>query len=455
MRVKLFLIFFACVFFFWMGDASAKTAGDSPGQIWQVGARHWDEIEERYYSEWVEKTISEDFFIHYDIPVDCADVPYAIRWIYARISHLPAAVTTRDGHLFGHWSTTWAHLPTNRHWYQDQRFRRALLYILSETSSRTLPKDTYPIGISRDTLLAGTVFIGDGHAGIVGSIVRDGSMYSPVQTWEATLPRKVTKLRQRSYFATWTDKIAGTGLVMFRWPIYSSGRWMYLERVKQPLYSNEQYHTNFCHIGEFFDEAVARRIDPGPYEPTKRVDLILRSIYQYLNERVSVVREGFRHCHPGKCTEGSYLWEIYSTPSRDDMIAYEIEHLHKIIRANGLDEDVINKEMNKMIIHIDDRLTVSLKYVVQNYHWLSHNPADSIEARWGLKKCNRIHAKMKLSLAAMDFVEQKYRAADPDYADQGRRSHLMDLRWLQQEVVRAGCKDQLLPGSEKILRMIY
>jgi hypothetical protein len=51
----------------------------------------------------VEKNITEDFFIRYKIPIDCADVPCAARWIYARIAHLPAAASTKEGKLIGKW----------------------------------------------------------------------------------------------------------------------------------------------------------------------------------------------------------------------------------------------------------------------------------------------------------------------------------------------------------------
>ncbi len=112
----------------------------------------------------MEKTVTEDFFIRYDIPVDCADVPYALRWIYARIAHLPAAATNEDGRLFGHWSTAWGHLPASQDWFRDQRFRRALLSMLEETSTKTIPADTRGNtgGMHRtSTLASGEAFVAD------------------------------------------------------------------------------------------------------------------------------------------------------------------------------------------------------------------------------------------------------------------------------------------------------
>src|SRR4030043_2489082 len=91
---------------------SSQALNESPGQVWQVGDRRWTVEEEHRFEKWVDETMAEDFFIRYKIPTDCADAVYAIRWIYARINHFPAAVTTKDGRLIGHWSTDWKNFPT-------------------------------------------------------------------------------------------------------------------------------------------------------------------------------------------------------------------------------------------------------------------------------------------------------------------------------------------------------
>ena len=445
------LVFLACCVFCWAGGGLAETMRESAAQVWQVGSRRWDIVEEQRFAVWVEKTVTEDFFIRYDIPVDCADVPYALRWIYARITHLPAAATREDGRIFGHWSTAWGYLPTSQDWFRDRRFRMALLSMLAETSTKTIPADTYPIRIAPNSVLAGTVFLGDGHAGIVGRIVVDGSMYSPVQTWEATLPRKETKLRQSSFFSTWPDADAGSGLLRFRWPVSFGGRWEYLPRPDQPFYSDEQYSTGFCRTGELFDEAVARRIDPTSYNPMERAGKIIGSIYRYLLERVPLVQAGYVRCRNHTCPEGSPLWEIYSTPGRDEMVAYEIQHLLKIVKDSGLNEGVIKAMMKGMTLPIEEGQTVSLDYIVQNYPWLSHDPGDSIEARWGLRRCEMIRAGIQNALQALDFVERRYGATDPEYAEYGRSLRLLDLKRLKEEARRAGCNEPRPLPQEKPL----
>lgn len=436
------IIILACFLFCCPGDSSAKTVRESAGQIWPVGSRRWDVAAEQRFAAWLEKTVSEDFFIKHNIPIDCADVPYALRWIYARIEHLPAAATLVDGRLYGHWSTDLAHLPTHREWSRDRRFRRALFQLLDRTSTSTLPRDTYPIRIAPDSLLAGTVsIVSDSHAGIVGSIVLDGSEYSPIRTWEVSLPRKVKKLNQRSYFSSRPDSAAGTGLVRFCWPVLSGGRWGYLPHHKHPFYSREQYRHDFCRAGELFDEAVARRIAPSPHDPLEKIARISEAIRHYLEERVPLVLQGYQRCKRSDCSEGSHLWEVYSTPGRDDMIAFQVKHLLKVIRSSGLDQDTLNKMLEDVVIPISPERSVSLAHIVQNYLWLSPDPGDSIEARWGLNLCRMISDQIKSTLQDLDFTEQRYRVADPDYADSVRSRHVTKLKWLQDEGKRVDCRE--------------
>src|SRR3972149_6191896 len=104
-----FLILFLFIVF--SAPSFSQALSESPLQVWKVGERRWTSEEERRYGQWVEENLTEDFFIRYQIPIDCADVPYAVRWIYARIAHPPAAATTKHDKFIGHWSTQWKHLP--------------------------------------------------------------------------------------------------------------------------------------------------------------------------------------------------------------------------------------------------------------------------------------------------------------------------------------------------------
>jgi hypothetical protein len=270
-----------------------------------------------------------------------------------------------------------------------------------------------------------------------------------VQTWEATLPRKVKKLSKKNYFSARADIDTGSGLMRFRWPIPAGNRWKYLPKEEHPFFSMEQYGPDFNHTGSFFGEEVAKRIDPTPYDPREKARLIIGSIYEYLLERAALVEEGYRQCQQRDCSEGSYLWEAYSTPSRDDRLAFKINHLRRIIKNNKLDEGSLRKIMAGMVIPVNEELTVTVDYVVQNYRWLSHDPGDPIDARWGLRKCEMILAEMDATLQALDFVKRRYSITNAEYYERRRQMNLADLRRLKQDGERSGCKtlDIPIPGT--------
>ncbi len=420
----------------------SQTLNDSPDQVWKVGDRRWTVEEEYQFGKWVDETVTEDFFIRYKIPTDCADAVYAIRWIYARINHLPAAATTRDGRLIGHWSTDWKHLPTHPEWHRDERFRAALFYLLPKTWTGTLPLDTYPVRISPDSVTPGTLFlVTESHTGIIGHVFLDGSQAHPLQIWESMLPRKVQKLSLRYFFSARPESKVRSGLVRFKWLVPENGEWKYLPDKEHPFYSEEQYHSAFYNGYADFIEAVAKRIDPKAYAPAEKMIRVIGTITRFLRERVPIVLAGYQACYRGGCPEGSDRWEIHSTPGRDGMIILMMDHLSEIIAWNHLDKEGAERMMKAISIDTSEKHSVTFYDVYQNNLWLSSHPEDSIEARWGLKKCERIHEEIRTTHDSIDFIEKTYRKKDPEYADFSVRQQEHILRRFIEEWTRSECRE--------------
>ncbi len=420
----------------------SQTLDESSDQIWEVGDRRWSVEEERRFEQWVDETITEDFFIRYKIPTDCADAVYAIRWIYSRIAHLPAAATTKEGRWIGHWSTDWKHLPTHPEWHRDARFRAALFYLFPKTWTGTLPFDTYPVRISPDSVTPGTLFLlTESHTGIIGHVFLDGSQAHPLQTWESGLPVKVQKLSSGYFFSARPEFKARSGLVKFRWPVSENGEWTYLPVQEHPFYSEEQYRPGFCKDSADFVEAVAKRIDPTDYAPREKMVRVMGTITRYLRERVPIVLAGYQECHNRVCPEGSEAWENHSTRGRDGMIVSLMDHLSQIIKSNPLDRERTKVMMENIPIHITENRSVTLYHVYQNYLWLSPHPEHSLEARWGLNKCEMIFAQTRTTHDSIAFIEKTYRRKDPAYAVFSIRQQQQDLRRLSQEWIRSECKE--------------
>jgi len=424
---------------------------ESSDQVWEVGDRRWTVEEEHRFEKWVDETITEDFFIRYKIPTDCADAVYAIRWIYARVEHLPAAATTTDGKLIGHWSTDWKHLPSHSDWAQDKRFRAALLYMLSATWTGTLPHDTYPVRISPDSVTPGALLLmAESHVVMVGHVSPGGSQAHPLQTWESMLPVKVRKLILRNFFSPRPESRVHSGLVKFRWPVFENDEWKYLPVKEHPFYSEEQYSPHFYEGSGDFVEAVAKRIDPTRYAPAEKMAKVMETVTRFLRERVPIVLAGNQQCRNGGCPEASELWEIYSTPGRDGMIISLMGHLSQIIESNHLDREMVKGMMEAIPIAIAENRSVSLYHVYQNHLWFSSHPEDSIEARWGLKKCEMIHAQTRTAQNSIAFVERTYRKKDPRYADFSVQQQELLLGRLTEEWTRSGCRESLLTPVKKV-----
>ena len=426
---------------------------ESSDQLWEVGDRRWTVEEERRFEKWVEETITEDFFIRYKIPTDCADAVYAIRWIYARIAQLPVAATTRDGKRIGHWSTDWKHLPTHPDWDKDERFRAALFYLLLMTWTGTLPFDTYPVRISPDSVTPGTLFlVTQSHTGIIGHVFLDGSQAHPLQTWESALPVKVQKLSLKYFFSTRPESKTRAGLVKFRWPVSENGEWKYLPIEEHPFYSEEQYTSRFCEGSADFVEAVSRKIDPTNYAPMERMEKVIGTVTRILRERIPIVLAGYQQCSNGDCPEASELWEIHNTLGRDGMIVSLMDHLSQIIELNHLDPEMVKGMMEAIPIDISENRSVTLYHVYQNHLWLSPHPEDSIEARWGLKKCETIHAQTRTANDSIAFIERTYRKKDPHYADFTIRTQQQLLARLSGEWTKSECRESLLTPEKEVRR---
>ena len=424
---------------------------ESSDQLWEVGDRRWTVEEERRFERWLEETVTEDFFIRYKIPTDCADVVYAIRWIYARIAQLPVAATTREGRWIGHWSTDWKHLPTHPDWDKDERFRAALSYVLPKTWTGTLPFDTYPVRVSPDSVRPGTLFlVTQSHTGMIGHVFLDGSQAHPLQTWESALPVKVQKLSLKYFFSTRPEPKSRAGLVKFRWPVPENGEWKYLPVEEHPFYSEEQYASGFCEGSADYTETVARRIDPTNYPPMQKMVNVMGTIARLVRERIPIVLAGYEQCGSGDCPEASELWEIHNTVGRDGMIISLKEHLSQIIELNRLDPGLAKGMMEAIPIDISKDRSVTLYHVYQNHLWLSPHPEDSIEARWGLKKCETIYAQTRSANDSIAFIERTYRKKDPRYANFTIRTQQQLLVRLSEEWTKSECKEALLTPERRI-----
>ena len=289
------------------------------------------------FSHWIATNIDEEIFERTGLATDCADLEYALTWIFAREHGLPAANRlSGTGALFTQDSMrgAWMSLPTAAAWHQDKRFLAALDYLLDNTYTHMLMRDAYPIAINEAALAPGAFHLGKmaqtGHTQVVANLLLEGDIYFPVRVLYSDVPRKVRKLFADFFFSDIEAKAGEAGFFRMRWPVLSGGEWKLAAPESHPHYSLEQFHPDFAQGRADWMEAVQYRLlngRPGP-SPKTKLQAMVNRLYSRWLDRVDVVTEGYEKCSGGgRCPRGSQAWEDWSTPSRDRVVGVLVDGL--------------------------------------------------------------------------------------------------------------------------------
>jgi hypothetical protein len=122
------------------------------------------------------------------------------------------------------------------------------------------------------------------------------------------------------------------------------------------------------------------------------------------------------------------------------MINLLMDHLSEIIELNHLDREMAEEMMKAISIDISKNRSVTFYDVYQNCSWLSPDPKESIEARWGLKKCEMIQAQIRTARDSIVFIETIYGRKDPKYADFSIRQQQEILWRLNEQLTKSECR---------------
>ena len=214
------------------GDVAWPTVTETRGPgIWKVTTA-WTAEWEAKYATWFHDEFRDDFFQRYQISTDCADAAFAARWIFARINGLPAAnrlpgsglLMTQDS-----MRSAWASLPTATDWSQDRRFRAALDYLLDETYTHTLMVDTYPVAMSPEAIVPGTISLHfhDGNTGHTMQLwkVDLSGQNAPLTFVFSNVPKVVRVLEKSTSIGFVLPSEGKDALLHHRWPIAVAGGW--------------------------------------------------------------------------------------------------------------------------------------------------------------------------------------------------------------------------------------
>lgn len=355
--------------------------------IWKV-TRSWDLDWEEKYSRWVEQNLDKDFFVRNNLATDCADVAYALRWIFARNNALPMGATLAGtGVVFTHESgkAEWAQLPAHADWNKDQRFLKALNWLLNNVYTRTLWTDGYPLEISAKSIRPGAINLLGGHTELIARLINDGKTI-PIQLLSSTVPRQVRELSGRAMTDGSPVAEDQGGLLQFRWLEKTQGAWVLRAKSAMPLYSREQYEGKLCEGTENFSMCIYQRLGMT-FNPRTAVVSMVDSLTDLTRARIAVVRDGISFCAQNNCAPGTQGWEDHSTPTRDARLRAAYVSAEQVIgELSVLDSSLYSlwssQLTSRMLTEVQSGLSLATFLGRLNARLVSFDPRDPSDSRW-------------------------------------------------------------------------
>jgi hypothetical protein len=390
------------VLFFWLlfcGTVSAHAQG-----VWR-DTNQWDENWENRYSEWVHVTADNlSFFNELGMKIDCADVVYAYRWIFARINGLPAMASIDAKSRFSNRTTRpeWAKLPTAVHWRDDKRFLRALEFLANNKGTINLKYDGYPIAINTKSMTPGVFYLfRDKHAQLVRAVDFTDPNTTPMELVQGTTPRSRQDLTRIHYWSAEQPTHSDAGFMKFRTPVVSKGTLTYRPVIAEPHYSIEQSRpgllSNWMNNKTDLSAEIKPTFTGYVYDILKpnldRSRLITNGIDEVVKlfaVRKEMAEKGFEICK-GVCDPNGQLFDDWSTPTRDQRLRDLFKQVASDVgNARFLGENIhhywYNCIYNTTAVVIDDKpITLHALWVIWvRENIFSSNPNDPIAKRWGL-----------------------------------------------------------------------
>ena len=359
--------------------------------IWKV-KNQWSTKWEDAYTDWVSENFTKDFFVEYNIKTDCADALIALRWIFSRMNSLPMASTLAgSGILFTQDSIKekWLTLPTHKLWYKDQLFRTVIDFVLDNTYTHTLIRDSYPVAIDPAHFGPGVHLVdlhgSSGHTRIVSFTDFTGKK-APIKVYSSTMPKAVRSLIEGLYSDSDQVIINKGGIFRYRWAKLKNNNWELENKKNHPYYSEEQYDPAFVPKDSNFAIEIYKRLSPH-FSPMLVLNESIKDLRNKFKSRIKIVEEGYDFCSQNDCEPGSTNYDDWSTPSRDEQIQEAINAIEKLTNSLSVIEPLLKEQKSKA-------------YKLKSFNWgqqkislnqlaflwdkklPSHDPRSSIAQRW-------------------------------------------------------------------------
>ena len=363
-------------------------------KLWEpTNTWNWDW--ELKYADWISKNVDKTFMQKYQIPSDCADLAYLLRWIFARDHSLPMATRlSATGKYMTHETVLkeWEKLSTDPEWFKDKRFRAALKYVSGQTYTHTLIDDSYPVALNSEAFTEGIHHLHlrdhSGHTMLVHRVDKSGGV--PIQVLYSNMPIEIRELYEAPFTDSSWPQDGTVGFLRFRWPQKTNSGWSLVSKSKMPFYSLEQFSEDLKKEGESFFIVAFKRVSPN-FDPKRLVLETIDSIFAQFANRVKVIEDGFAFCQTNSCEPGTDGDENWSTPSRDrrlreTLMALDLTYsmYKKIVPSETMAAEFKNKFDLFRITTNGKTMGFNHAFMAMNFELASSDPRVPIAERWAL-----------------------------------------------------------------------
>lgn len=378
----------------WSGET--QTVKSQPNKrLWEA-TNSWTWDWELKYAKWIADHVDKTFMQKYNIPSDCADLAYIVRWIFARQNSLPVAnKLSSTGKFMTHETVLkeWENLSTDPDWSKDKLFRTALRYLTRQTYTHILMRDSYPIALNSESITEGVHHLQlrekSGHTMLVYKIDHTGGV--PVRVLYSNVPIEVRELYESPFNDVSWPEADKRAFLRFRWPQKTSTGWSLIPAAKMPYYSLEQFSEDITKEGPSFFVVAFKRIAPN-FNPLNLIEENLNSIFSQFENRVRIVEEGFKYCQSHDCSPGTAGDEDWSTPSRDQRIRDTFEAMSQAIdlfmemtEDGEFPQKIADQMKNYQLFIQGETYGFVPLYVSSMIELMNSDPRVSIGERWTLK----------------------------------------------------------------------
>lgn len=391
--------------------------------VW-TDVNSWNPEWEAKYETWVRENWQVDIFSRDTLPngqsnpykgmrTDCADTVYSMRMIFAFENKLPFVIqdpTSPTGTISNRLKRF------NSISREIDRFREFLWFMYAVVSTESIPNDTYPIPITREFVKSGATMATthtNHHSWSVKDILPIGIPYLVFNSRVSASSGSGLQSRQSWPNPYWVFEGNSTlsGNAGFRY-------WRPVEYLNTPVwnipnYSDEQYHVPL----DKWENWATRRLALSNESTQAQITRLYQTACDGMKTRVAAVNDGLRYLESNHACMDYETYDNYSTPNRDQRVFDDLLALRRAFK-NAVNAGKVNdlpaglqSELRKVFPFISERASVeTAKMTVPPFNysascqiqyrdgaridlaeakrrmfkgWMSNNPHDPVEYRWG------------------------------------------------------------------------